>query len=776
MKKTISISLIIAMLIGLLTQVSFAESSDILNIDFEDGNIGVLTAKDGAAIADLDAADGSHCLSIDKVNGVARIMFASDSAQALTGGKYNFEFDVRVGWGGLSMSLFRIGDNYGDYGKGIFSIGTQFSSPKRGLKAYTVNGAKKPPSGNAGSESYIKGYRALGASQDMALTANKWHHIVIEADFDAGTTVLSMDGVQSAPVTGFDYLSGIAGIGFKWSPLKGDCDDSQKEAYIDNIRIYRAPAAVSGIRLIRANGKDNTSLSAVSPRTNKISVSFSETMDAQSVAAAVSLKNLTDDAQVSLTLDSSFGDEFIFSIDGGALAENSDYRLNVGECAAASGSVCTKYEMNFSTVDVASAERISYFKADFEGETVGSDASNMHGYGTTAKNFAVVEEDGSNKYINNTGSRVSAWFDTGATSGTLTAEFDMNFSAGMGIGIVYKNSTATYGKWMLGIAGGKGKLMYYDKGGIVPPAISAGHTFDLTDESGNGMNMTFGEWHHCKLNIDMDTATFNMEIDGVKSAQTTAVPFLIGTADGGIGGISFFNSTPSGAILLDNFDIYQSDCGVAAADALGIGGEVIDGKLPSSAKSIRVKFNNSLSVVPTAELVNKTSGETEEISETWDAANKFLTVAPAKGYFDSESIYELTVKSGYTDVFDQVCDADFIKEFVTDKGGLNIMGLSVTKDGAEVASAAQIGGTVSVRADYVLTENSAACGSALLTAVLENGGRIAYMAHGIVDMSKLGSDSVGFDFTVPEGTVFDKAYVYLWSTLDRAPMTEVREY
>ena len=135
MKKTISISLIIAMLIGLLTQVSFAESSDILNIDFEDGNIGVLTAKDGAAIADLDAADGSHCLSIDKVNGVARIMFASDGAQALTGGRYNFEFDVRVGWGGLGMSLFRIGDNYGDYGKGIFSSGTQYSSPARGLKA-----------------------------------------------------------------------------------------------------------------------------------------------------------------------------------------------------------------------------------------------------------------------------------------------------------------------------------------------------------------------------------------------------------------------------------------------------------------------------------------------------------------------------------------------------------------------------------------------------------------------------------------------------------------
>lgn len=774
MKKTISISLIIAMLIGLLTQVGFAESSDILNIDFEDGSIGVITAKDGVSIADLDAADGSHCLSIDKVNGVARIMFATDSAQALTGGKYNFEFDVRVGWGGLCMSLFRIGDNYGNYGKSIFSSGTRYSSPARGLKAYTTDGAKKPPSGNAGSESYIKGYRALGASQDMSLAENKWHHIVIEADFNTGTTVLSMDGVQSAPVSGFDYFSGIAGIGFKWTPLKNDCDDSQKEAYIDNIRIYRAPASVSGVRLIRANGKDNTNLTAVSPRTSKISVSFSEDMDAQSVASAVSLKNLTDDAQVPLTLDSSFGDEFIFSIDGGALSENCGYRLSVGECAAASGSVCTEYEMDFSTVDIASAERISYFKADFEGETVGSDASNMHGYGTTAKNFAVVEEADGNKYINNTGSRVSAWFDCGATGGTLTAEFDMNYSAGMGIGIVYKNSTTTYAKWMLGIAGGR--VMYYDKGGIVPPAVSAGHTFDLTDSDGAKMNMTSGEWHHCKLNIDMDTSTFNMEIDGVKSAETVTVPFLIGTADGGIGGISFFNSTSDGAILLDNFDIYQSDCGVAAADALGIGGEVLEGKLPSSAKAIRVKFANPISAVPSVALVNKTSGETEDITETWDAANKFLTVAPTKGYFDSESTYELTVNSGYTDVFDQVCDADFTKEFVTDKGGLNIMSLSVTKDGAEVASAAQIGGTVSVRADYVLTEASAACGSALLTAVLENDGRIAYMAHGIVDMSKLGSDSVGFDFTVPEGTVFDKAYVYLWSTSERAPMTEVREY
>lgn len=777
MKKTISIGLIIAMLIGMLTQVSFAESADILNIDFEDNDIGVLTAKDGASITDgIDAADGNRCLSIDKVNGVARIMFANAADKALSGGSYTFEFDIRTGWGGLCMSLFRIGDNYGNYGKSIFSSGTRYSAPSMGIKAYTTDGAKKPPSGNAGSETYIKGYRALGASSDMALTANKWHHVIVETDFENGTATVSLDGVKSAPVSGFDYFSGIAGIGFKWSPMKNDCDDTQKEAYIDNIRIYRTPVQVSDISLIRKNGKTNTSLSAVSPKTDRLTVGFSEAMDEDSVAAAVTLKNVSADEDVPLSLSSSDGKKFEFAINDGSLAENSDYRIFVGACASLSGGSAHEYTLDFSTVDVISAERISYFKADFEDETVGADAAGMYGYGNAVKNFAVVEEQDGNKYVNNTGSRMTALFGNGVTQGTVTAEFDMNNTAGMGVGVVYKNSTTTYGKWFLSISGGK--INYYDKDGIVPPSVSVGHTYGVADEKGVQLSATAGEWHHYKISIDTDSGTFNMMTDDKQSVETLPVEFLKGNADGGIGGLSFFNSTASGSILVDNLEVYQSECLPTSVQVLGVGGEVItDKKIPSSAKAIRVKFSNPLLTAPSVRLTNKTSGADEVITEDWESG-KYLTITPIKGYFDSESTYELTVDSGCIDVFDQICYDEFTKEFVTDKGGLNIMGLSVINGGSEISSAADIaaGDTLSVRANYVLTEATAAHNGALLTVVLENGGRLSYMSHGIVKLDKLGGDSVGFDCTVPTGAVFDKVYVYLWNVADRAPMADAAEY
>lgn len=216
MKKILCTLLLITLLSSLFPAVGFAADGDILNRDFEDGSVSGINKSATVSIVDGKAGDGGKCLSFGNANDVARFMFSADKSVSVSSGTLCVEFDLKEGFGGIGMGVFTSSDtNYGNYCKAPFSSGTRNSTPARGLKAYTTAEGQHP-AGNAGSKTYIKGYRASGASTDMAITANKWQHVLLEIDFDNACTYLTLDDVKSEAVTGFTYLSDIVGIGFKW--------------------------------------------------------------------------------------------------------------------------------------------------------------------------------------------------------------------------------------------------------------------------------------------------------------------------------------------------------------------------------------------------------------------------------------------------------------------------------------------------------------------------------------------------------------------------------
>ena len=164
-------------------------------------------------------------------------------SRALKNETFYIEFDVRAGHGGLGVALLSKTDSATSYSKYIFSSGTAYSTPKLGLKAYTDygSGMSTHPSGNAGSQTYIKGYRASGATTDMKLTAGEtaWNHVKIEVDLANARTRVTLDGVVSDYIEGFTYLKDVdvAHICFHCSNKLPTTEEAQKN-YIDNLKVY----------------------------------------------------------------------------------------------------------------------------------------------------------------------------------------------------------------------------------------------------------------------------------------------------------------------------------------------------------------------------------------------------------------------------------------------------------------------------------------------------------------------------------------------------------
>ncbi|MCI5970508.1 MAG: Ig-like domain-containing protein, partial [Oscillospiraceae bacterium] len=284
--------------------------------DFEDGKVGTtkasatVTVNDNSLVyedKDFKYTNGSKkYLSFGTSGDMVRYMFNSISK-----GKMYVEFDVRTGFGGIGMGVFTKDDtNFGDYHKAVFSSGTKNSTPARGLKAYTTIGAKIHPSGNAGSETYIKGYRASGATVDMALAENKWQHAKLEIDMDNARTRLTIDDTQSEYITGFTYLSDIIGIGFKWSPfgISTTATDAQKEAFIDNIKVYTVSDGVS---------------SSLASGGNKIKLTFKDTVDSTSVNNIALYK--ADGTKVDTALPSVSDDKKTVTITSDSLTDGTKY-------------------------------------------------------------------------------------------------------------------------------------------------------------------------------------------------------------------------------------------------------------------------------------------------------------------------------------------------------------------------------------------------------------------------------------------------------------------
>lgn len=777
MKKILCTLLLITLLSSLFPAVGFAADGDILNRDFEDGSVSGINKSATVSIADGKAEDGGKCLSFGNVNDVARFMFSADKSVVVSSGTLCVEFDVKEGFGGIGMGVFTSSDtNYGNYSKAPFSSGTRNSTPARGLKAYTTTEGQHP-AGNAGSKTYIKGYRASGASSDMAITANKWQHVLLEIDFDNACTYLTLDDVKSEAVTGFTYLSDIVGIGFKWAPsgISADASDDLKEALIDNLRVYMAPPKVSKVGIIKTNGKENADLTKVSPKTNTIRVAFSEAMSADSVSGAVSLYDVTNAQNIGLSLSdtSEDGKIFNFAVDG--LAENTGYKVTVGACESERGLFTEEYEMSFSTTDLISAERISYYSNDFEDSEVGGKPKNVLGQTDTTQNFAVVKEENGNKYMV-TSTRSRFLFNESITSGVIVVDADISIikSGTVGFGIVYTASPASYSKWPIGFnASGKG--MYYDATGSNPPSILQGHTFDLLKENPTEqMTLAQEKWQNLKIYLDTDYNKITVEIDGVKSAETKEIPFISGK--NGIGGIVFYTSNLADTSL-DNVNVYRAENGVYKTEILDSDGNILTGeKISPSAQSIKVTFSEKITSEP--EILLECNGADENFTKTWDGLGRCVTLTPEKGYFESASSYAVKVNAGYSDSFDRICETDYEYLFETDEGGMNILGIFLKKDGKKIESASEIssGSAVTVSADYVLTRPEKKIENAVLAVVFEKDGKLTHIAKKTVNLDKTGGNSAQFDAAIPDGCEFDTANVYLWNLAPRTVISPFASY
>ncbi len=212
----------------------------LIDKDYEDGNVGTGNASNVKVIDSPEALNiNSKILSFEQTGAKARYPLS----RALKNETFYIEFDVRAGHGGLGVALLSKTDPTTSYSKYIFSSGTLASNPKLGLKAYTEYGSGKNthPRGDAGSQTYIKGYRASGATTDMKLTAGETarNHVKIEVDLANARTRVTLDGVVSDYIEGFTYLKDVdvAHICFHCSNNLSTTKEAQKN-YIDNLKVY----------------------------------------------------------------------------------------------------------------------------------------------------------------------------------------------------------------------------------------------------------------------------------------------------------------------------------------------------------------------------------------------------------------------------------------------------------------------------------------------------------------------------------------------------------
>lgn len=236
----------------------------------------------------------------NSTNSLARFGFPDVSA-----GKLYVEFDIKTSFGGIGMTVLDKNDTGKVYDKFVFSSGTKYSSPARGLKAYTkqyVSGLKTHPSGNPGTEDYIKGYTS--GNSVLALAAGAWQHIKIEIDIDNNRTKINLDGKDSEYLNGFEYLTDIAGIGFKWT-ASGEGD---KDAYIDNVRVYTA-----------SDGKSITNLISGG---NMAKLTFADTLDESTIG---NIKLFAQDGTAVAANETLSSDKKIVTLSADSLVDGGKY-------------------------------------------------------------------------------------------------------------------------------------------------------------------------------------------------------------------------------------------------------------------------------------------------------------------------------------------------------------------------------------------------------------------------------------------------------------------
>lgn len=215
----------------------------LIDKDYEDGEVGTGAINPAGSVTVTDSPEAlninSKILRFEQSGAKVRYPLS----RTLKNETFYIEFDVRAGQGGLGVALLSSTDSTNSYSKYIFSSGTVYSTPKIGLKAYTEygSGMSTHPRGNAGSASYIKGYRASGATTDMNLTAGEtaWNHVKIEVDLANARTRVTLDGVVSDYIEGFTYLKDVdvAHICFHCSNNLSSTEEAQKN-YIDNLKVY----------------------------------------------------------------------------------------------------------------------------------------------------------------------------------------------------------------------------------------------------------------------------------------------------------------------------------------------------------------------------------------------------------------------------------------------------------------------------------------------------------------------------------------------------------
>ena len=306
--------------------------------DFENGNVGAtkasatVTVNDNSLVyedKDFKYTNGSKkYLSFGTSGDMARYMFNSISE-----GKMYVEFDVRTGFGGMGLAIFDISDTtYGTYNKYIFSEGTNNSSPNRGVGVYQATGGKHPASSNKTL------YTKSGTTTNMALSSNKWEHVKVEIDLKNNQSSIVVDGVASNPVdvTYLENINNINGIAFMWSHGgAGNCTtDAQKEAYLDNIKVYTVSDGVS---------------SSLASGGNKIKLTFKDTVDSSSVNNIALYK--ADGTEVDTALPSVSDDKKTVTITSDGLTDGTKYFVLLNGVKYEDGyAVCeTRKEFTYQT-------------------------------------------------------------------------------------------------------------------------------------------------------------------------------------------------------------------------------------------------------------------------------------------------------------------------------------------------------------------------------------------------------------------------------------------
>ena len=290
---------------------------------------------------------------------------------------------------------------------------------------------------------------------------------------------------------------------------------------------------------------------------------------------------------------------------------------------------------------------------------------------------------------------------------------------------------------------------------------------DMTLFSGFGQDK---EWADYEVYVDL----FRTDT-GINSKTTlyeNGVVMGEKNTEGNIQSVSsfaLFSGWGTNRIAIDNLKIEYVSPKLFSTQFVGFGGEIAStsADLNDVMSRVELVFTNKISKpIEDLSVQDNTTGTAEDF--IYDMNGNVLSIIPARGFFQRNHEYAITMSNGVTDVYGNTNRDPLQSRFTVSNGGAGyVMSLTDQNNGKAQIANLHPGDKVTLKLEYVNTTGIAE--NAVLTAVVRKSNTIVKLVQTEASINETGYSSL--EFTIPDGGV-EQIDCCLWEKNSRVPFID----